>query len=170
MLLLLLNCSVTSDSLRPHGLQPTRLLCPWDFPGNSPGLDCHFPLQGIFPTQGLNPGLPHCRQTLYHLSHQGSPPIHVYEGLKMPTVIMLLSVSLFIFVNMCFMYLDAPKWVHICLKLLTLVGLFSLSLCNVLHPVFVLKSVWVIPWWYRAWSFPMLWNPNPTSPTARPKP
>ena len=65
--------SVVSDSLRPHGLQPTRLLCPWDFPGNSTGVDCHFLLQGIFPTQGLNPGLPHCRQTLYHLSHQGSP-------------------------------------------------------------------------------------------------
>ena len=51
---------------------PTRLLCPWDFPGNSTGVDCHFLLQGIFPTQGLNQGLPHCRQTLYHLSHQGS--------------------------------------------------------------------------------------------------
>ena len=62
-----------SNSQRPHGLQPTRLLCPWDFPGNSTGVDCHFLLQGIFPTQGSNPGLPHCRQTLYHLSHQGSP-------------------------------------------------------------------------------------------------
>ena len=50
----------------------TRLLCPWDFPGNSTGVDCHFLLQGMFPTQGLNPGLPHCRQTLYPLSHQGS--------------------------------------------------------------------------------------------------
>ena len=59
-----------SDSLRPHGLYPTRLLCPWDFPGNSTGVDCHFLLQGIFPNQGLNPGLPHCRQTLYRLSHQ----------------------------------------------------------------------------------------------------
>ena len=49
------------------------LLCPWDFPGNSTGVDCHFLLQGIFPTQGSNPGLPHCRQTLYCLSHQGSP-------------------------------------------------------------------------------------------------
>ena len=48
------------------------VLCPWDFPGNSPGVDCHFLLQGIFPTQGSNLGLPHCRQTLYHLSHQGS--------------------------------------------------------------------------------------------------
>ena len=36
------------------------------------GVGCHFLLQGIFPTQGLNPGLPHCRQTLYRLSHQGS--------------------------------------------------------------------------------------------------
>ena len=41
--------------------------------GNSTGVDCHFLLQGLFPTQGSNPGLPHCRQTLYRLSHQGSP-------------------------------------------------------------------------------------------------
>ena len=83
--------SVVSDSLRPRGLQPTRLLRPWDFPGKSTGvgcqlsrvwffvtpwtvalqaplgacpwdflgkntgMDCHFLLQGIFPTQGLNP-------------------------------------------------------------------------------------------------------------------
>ena len=46
---------------------------PWDFPGNSTGVDCHFLLQRIFLTQGWNPGLPHCRQTLYRLSHQGSP-------------------------------------------------------------------------------------------------
>ena len=61
-----------SYSLRPHRLQPARLLCPWDFPGNSTGVDCHFLLQGIFPTKGSNPGLPHCREMLYHLSHQGS--------------------------------------------------------------------------------------------------
>ena len=39
------------------------------FPGKNTGVGCHFLLQEIFPTQGLNPGLPHCRQTLYHLSH-----------------------------------------------------------------------------------------------------
>jgi len=39
--------------------EPTRLLRPWDFPGKSTGVDCHFLLQGIFPTLGLNPGLPH---------------------------------------------------------------------------------------------------------------
>ena len=54
-------------------MQPTRLLRPWDFPGKSTGVGCHFLLQGIFPTQGLKPGLPHCRQTLYCLSHHGSP-------------------------------------------------------------------------------------------------
>ena len=63
---------VVSDSLRPHGLQPTTLLHPWDFRGKSTGVDCHFLLQRTFPTQGSNPGLLHCRQTLYRLSHQGS--------------------------------------------------------------------------------------------------
>ena len=57
--------SVVSDSFWPHGLCPTRLLHPWDFPGKSTGVGRHFPLQGILPTQGLNPDLPHCRQMLY---------------------------------------------------------------------------------------------------------
>ena len=48
-----------SDSLRSHGL-----LCPWDFPGKTTGVLCHFLLQGIFPTQGSNPGLPHCGHAL----------------------------------------------------------------------------------------------------------
>ena len=46
--------SVMSDSLRPHRLQPARLLCPWDSPGKDTGLGCHFLLQKIFLTQGLN--------------------------------------------------------------------------------------------------------------------
>ena len=46
---------------------------PWDFPGKSTGVGCHFFLQEIFPTQGSNPGLLHCRQILYRLSYQGSP-------------------------------------------------------------------------------------------------
>ena len=142
--------SVVSDSSRPHGLQPTRLLCPWDFQarvlewvaiafsvkqltsnytgkggrrhrknesftvyevfhrrtlcvsgrlvaqscltpcdpidcslpgssvhGDSPGknteVGCHALPQGIFSTQGSNPGLTHCRKILYSMSHQGSP-------------------------------------------------------------------------------------------------
>ena len=49
-----------------------RLLCPWNFLSKNTGVDCYFLLQGIFLTQGLNPGLLHCRQILYHLSHKGS--------------------------------------------------------------------------------------------------
>ena len=55
----------------PMDCSLTRFLRPWDFPGKNTGVGCHCLLQEIFPTQGLNPGLPHCRQTLYCLSHQG---------------------------------------------------------------------------------------------------
>ena len=51
----------------PHGLQPARLLCPWDFPGKNTGAGCHFLLQGILPTQGSNLGLLQCRRILYQL-------------------------------------------------------------------------------------------------------
>ena len=64
--------SVMSDSLTPHGLQPTRLLCPWDSPGKINRVGCHDLLQGIVLTQGLNPlllCLLHCRHILYSLSH-----------------------------------------------------------------------------------------------------
>jgi len=71
----LLSCSVLSDSLQPHGLKPTRLLCPWGFPGRNTGMGCHALLQGIVPTQGLSSALPHCRWILYHLNQQGSPRI-----------------------------------------------------------------------------------------------
>ena len=70
-----LSHSVMTNSLQAHGLQPSRLLCPWDFPDKNTGVGCHALLQGIFPTQGSNPGLLHCRQILYCLSHQGSPRI-----------------------------------------------------------------------------------------------
>ena len=51
----------------------TRLLCPWGSPSKNTGVGCHAFFQGIFPTQGLNPGLWHCRWILYHLSYAGSP-------------------------------------------------------------------------------------------------
>ena len=46
-----------SDSLGPYRLELTRLLCPWDSLGKNTGVGCHALLQGIFPTQGLNPCL-----------------------------------------------------------------------------------------------------------------
>ena len=62
------NHSIMSNSLPPHGLYSS-----WNSPGQNTGVSSLFLLQGIFPTQGLNPGLPHCRQILYQLSHKGSP-------------------------------------------------------------------------------------------------
>ena len=62
--------SVLSGSLRPHGLYSSP-----KFPGQNTGVSSLSLLQGVFPTQGLNPGLPHCRWILYHRSHQGSPRI-----------------------------------------------------------------------------------------------
>ena len=53
-------------TLRPHGLQPARLLRPWDFPGKSTGVCCHFLLQGIFTTQGSNPRLSYWQADFYH--------------------------------------------------------------------------------------------------------
>ena len=70
------SCSFVSDSLRPYGLQPTRLLCPWESLGKNTEVGHHFLLQGIFLTRGPNPCLLH----LLHwqvdslpVSHQGSP-------------------------------------------------------------------------------------------------
>ena len=57
------SCSVVSDSLWLHS--------PWNSPGQNTGVGSPSLLQGIFPTQGLNLGLPHCRQILYQMSHQG---------------------------------------------------------------------------------------------------
>ena len=76
--------SVVSDSLQAHELWPTRLLCPWDSPGKMAGGGCHAPLQGIFPTQGSNPGVSHCRQIPHCLRHQGSPSV---EGEGIPAML-----------------------------------------------------------------------------------
>ena len=59
--------AVMSDSLQLHGLYS-----PWNSPGQNSGVGGLFFLQGIFPTQGSNPDLPHCRRILYQLSHNGS--------------------------------------------------------------------------------------------------
>ena len=69
----LCSCSVTSDSLQPHGLQPATVLCPWKFPGRNTGVGCHFLLQGIFPTQGLNLHLLHWRVDSLPLAPSGKP-------------------------------------------------------------------------------------------------
>ena len=95
--------SVVSDSSWPNGLQPTRLLCPWNFPSKNTGVGCHVLLQGIFPTQGLSLGLLRCRWILYRLSHQGRwqiiylfiyPPSHTHTCTRAHTHILLVLLSL----------------------------------------------------------------------------
>ena len=63
-----------SNSLQPHGLWPTRLLCLWDVPSKNTRMGCHLLLWGIFPTQGLNLCLLHWQEDSLLLSHQGSSP------------------------------------------------------------------------------------------------
>ena len=70
------KCSVVSNSLQPH-----RLHSPWNSPGQNTEVDSLSLLREIFPTQGSNWGLPHCRQIIYQLSHKGKPK---YTGLYSP--------------------------------------------------------------------------------------
>ena len=91
----MINLEFLKDHLKENGLEGTRLdterpviLCEkkmkvaqlcltlrlyslWNSPGQNTGAGSRFLLQGIFPIQGLNPGLPHCRRILYQLSHEG---------------------------------------------------------------------------------------------------
>ena len=70
---LVLVTQLCSNSLRPQGLQPARLLCPWDSPGKNTGEGCHSLLQGIFPTQGSNPHLLPWQAGRLPLNLLGSP-------------------------------------------------------------------------------------------------
>ena len=66
-----------SNTLRLRGLQPSKLLCPWDFPGKNTGMGCHFLPQGIFPTQGLKP----CLFPLLHSQLGSLPLVATWEAL-----------------------------------------------------------------------------------------
>ena len=66
----MLSRSVVSYALQPHGLQPAKILCPWDSPGQNAGVGCHALFQCIFPTQGLNPVLLHLPHRQGVLEHQ----------------------------------------------------------------------------------------------------
>ena len=75
-----------SDSLQTHGLQPARILCPWNSPGKNTGVGCYSLFQKIFPTQGWNLHLLHCRQILHHLS----------QGIRLGPILTQPTVSVFI--------------------------------------------------------------------------
>ena len=73
---------------------------PGDSPGKNSGVGCLFLLQGIFPTQGSNPGLLHCRRILYRLSHQGSP-----QGVKSVIFQGIIFASTIVILCLLFMYI-----------------------------------------------------------------
>ena len=69
------SCLVTQlcpSVCKPMDWTPPGSSIHGDFPGKNTGVGCHALLQGMFPTQGSNPGLPQCRLIFYHLNHQGS--------------------------------------------------------------------------------------------------
>ena len=99
-----LSCSVMSNSATPRTV--ARLLCPWNSPGQNTGVSSLSLLQGIFQTQGLNPGLLHCRWILYCLSHQGSPRILEWGRYIYKHICINICGDFFIFY--CFWYF--PNW------------------------------------------------------------
>ena len=95
--------SVVSNSLRSHGLNR-----PWNSPGQNTGVGSLSLLQGIFPTQGLNPGLPYCRRILYQLSHKGSTLLVTY--LTYSIVCMFIPSSIGHFLN--YLLIFKNFWLH----------------------------------------------------------
>ena len=72
------SCPTLSD---PHGLEPSRFLCPWDFSGENTGVGCHFLLQGIFLTKGSNPHVLcvlHLQVNSLPTEPLGKPIIHLH--------------------------------------------------------------------------------------------
>ena len=96
------SCSVMSNSSRPCGV------CgPWNSPGQNTGVGSLSLLQGIFPTQGLNPGLLHCRQILYQLRHKGSPYMSVQfssVAQSCPTLCDPICIYIYIYIKLYLYY------------------------------------------------------------------
>ena len=79
---------VVSDTLQPHGLYS-----PWNSPGQNTRVSSLSLLQGIFSTQGSNPGLVHCRQILYQLSHKESPRLQDTRQTKKKKIVFLYAID-----------------------------------------------------------------------------
>ena len=102
------NLSIMSNSLWLHGLYNPR-----NSPGQNTGVHSLSLLQGIFPEQGSNPGLPHCRQILYQLSHRGSP--YTWKGILFYLFfIFILFIYLILFFNFTILswFCHISTWIH----------------------------------------------------------
>ena len=111
MFLCVCTWSVMSDSLQLHGLQPARLLSPWNFQGKNTGVGCHFLFQGIFPAQRSNPSIT-CvsyigRWILYHCTTWEAPHIALMTRQK------LLQLSWEVLINLLYSPDSAPLYFHL---------------------------------------------------------
>ena len=128
-----------------HGLEPTRLLYPWDFPGKNAGVGPHFPLCGISPTQGWNHAFCIGRWILYHLSDQGSPAMTLDKFLN--TILGLGSEKLQLEENKlnCLLNCKDPKcWFSVQIILFNSFSIYFLLLSN--------SSSWLLRYWHKAGS------------------
>ena len=92
--------------------RPTGSSVPGIFPGKNNVVGCHSLLQGIFPTEGLNPGFLHCRQILYHLSYQGSPNYWV-NLLNLPTFLLDMTLCEEAFFRFAVPTKLTPNWLSV---------------------------------------------------------
>ena len=154
----MLACSVPKSCLTlcdqshtrlPLDSQPTRLLCPWDFPGKNTGLGCHFLLQGIFPIQQSNLYLLHWQADSLPLSHLGSPCRWIWANKcrvanngkcptgKFPAKILMLSSFSSYYKQVTF------SWSHLCpFSSLTFLHRLSLFCCLRRPPELCWSVVW----------------------------
>ena len=82
-------------TLQPHVLEPARLLCPWNSPGKNTGVGYHALLQGIFPIQGLNPGLLHWQAGSLQPVPPGKPKVCIYTN-NVKTYVFLIVLSIYL--------------------------------------------------------------------------
>ena len=97
------SCLVMSDSLQPHGLYS-----PFNSPGQNTEVGSLSLLQGIFPTQGSNQGLLHCRWILYQLSYQGSPLYSLIPLYYPPLSLSLIITTSSLYLLVCFLF----RYIH----------------------------------------------------------
>ena len=88
----MLSCSTVSNSLRPVDYNPPGSSAREDSPGKNTGVSCHALLQGIFPNQGLNGGLLHCRWILYQLNYHGSPWYHIKKHYELSLISYIINI------------------------------------------------------------------------------
>ena len=123
------SCFVMSDSLRPYGLQPTRLLCPQTSPGKNTGVSCHSLLQGSFLTRGSN----QVSCIASRLSEPPGKPPDPHQNMCYANITFCVFVYMHVLVfNAVFILCHNKKWCSIHFDLKRMVTIYGIeSLCEV---------------------------------------